>query len=82
MRSGCQPRRHSSPIVGFWVQRIGSDFGSVATQMLQPMHSRIVSARPSRILFGRCGSAIDGRAAPMRSSTPRRTAETIESGEV
>ena len=23
MRSGCQPRRHSSPIDGFWVQRIG-----------------------------------------------------------
>ena len=23
-RSGCQPRRHSSPMVGFWVQRIGA----------------------------------------------------------
>ncbi len=69
-------------MVGFWVQRIGSDFGSVATQMLQPMHSRISSSRPSRILRGRCGSAIEGRAAPMRSSTPRRTAETIASGDV
>ncbi len=41
MRSGCQPRRHSSPMVGFWVHRIGSPLGSVDTQMLQPMHSRI-----------------------------------------
>ena len=69
-------------MVGFWVQRIGTDLGSLATQMLQPMHSRMDSSRPSRTLRGRCGSAIEGRAAPIRSRTPRRTAETIASGEV
>ena len=42
------------------------------TQMLQPMHSRISSTRPSEILVGRNGSAIEGRAAPMMSSTPAR----------
>ncbi len=36
--------------------------------MLQPMHSRMSSMRPSSILFGRNGSAIEGRAAPMKSS--------------
>ena len=40
--------------------------------MLQPMHSRISSSRPSSIFFGRNGSAIDGRAAPIMSSTPSR----------
>ena len=39
--------------------------------MLQPMHSRISSSRPSSILRGRNGSAIEGRAAPIRSQTPR-----------
>ena len=41
--------------------------------MLQPMHSRMSSSRPSSIFCGRKGSAIEGRAAPIRSSTPRRT---------
>ena len=50
--------------------------------MLQPMHSRMSSTRPSSIFLGRNGSAIDGRAAPMKSSTPRRIWLTIVSGEV
>ncbi len=50
--------------------------------MLQPMHSRMSSSRPSSIFCGRKGSAIDGRAPPIRSSTPRRTIPTIVSGEV
>ena len=41
-RSGCQPRRHSSPIEGFWVQRMGAVVSSPDTHMLQPMHSRIL----------------------------------------
>ena len=50
--------------------------------MLQPMHSRMSSSRPSSIFFGRKGSEMEGRAAPMRSSTPRRICDTIASGEV
>ena len=50
--------------------------------MLQPMHSRISSTRPSSILRGRNGSAIDGRAAPIRSHTPLRTISAIRSGSV
>ena len=38
--------------------------------MLQPMHSRMSSGRPSSIFLGRNGSAIDGRAQPMRSTSP------------
>src|SRR5215510_10372564 len=82
MISGCQPRRHSSPMVGFWVQRIGTKRVSPVTQMLQPIHSRISSIRPSLILVGKNGSAIEGLAAPIRSITPRWIAETIESGDV
>ncbi len=41
MRSGCQPRRHSSPMVGFCVQRTGTPSCQLEMQMLQPMHSRI-----------------------------------------
>ena len=69
-------------MVGFWVQRMGIILVSPVIQMLQPIHSRISSRWFSLILFGRKGSAIEGRAAPIMSSTPRRTAETIESGEV
>ena len=58
-------------MLGFCVHRIGDIVKSPDTQMLQPMHSRIVSSLPSRILFGRNGSAIEGRAAPMRSRMPR-----------
>ncbi len=50
--------------------------------MLQPMHSRISSTRPSSILRGRNGSAIDGRAAPIRSHTPLRTISAMRSGSV
>src|SRR5262245_51505447 len=82
MISGCQPRFHSSPIVGFCVQRIGTYRVSPVTQILQPMHSRISSTRPSLILFGKYGSAIEGLAAPIKSITPRLMAETIESGDV
>ena len=42
-RSGCQPRRNSSPTVAFWVQTIGADWGKREAQMLQPMHSRMSS---------------------------------------
>ena len=52
------------------------------THMLQPMHSRMSSMRPSSILRGRKGSAIEGRAAPMKSITPRLICDTIASGEV
>ena len=69
-------------MVGFCVQRIGMPRLSEATQMLQPMHSRISSMRPSRILLGRNGSAIEGRAAPIRSTIPLRTIDSIRSGEV
>ncbi len=81
-RSGCQPRRHSSPIDGFCVQRIGVDVQSPVTQTLQPMHSRMSSSRPSSIFTGRNGSAIEGRAAPIRSITPSRISRTIVSGDV
>ena len=69
-------------MVGFWVQRIGDMVMSPETQMLQPMHSRMSSIRPCSILRGRKGSAIEGRAAPIRSSTPRLIWATIASGEV
>ena len=80
--SGCQPRRHSSPMVGFCVQRSGVMVKSLVTQMLQPMHSRMSSRRPSSIFFGRKGSAIEGRAAPIMSMMPWRMTRTMESGEV
>ena len=51
-----------------------------ARHTLQPMHSRMSSMRPSSILRGRNGSAIDGRAAPMKSTTPRLTMAAIVSG--
>jgi hypothetical protein len=82
MISGCQPRRHSSPMVGFCVQRRGTPTSLLATQMLQPMHSRMSSGRPSSIFLGRKGSAIEGRAAPIMSRMPRFTWETMVSGEV
>jgi hypothetical protein len=40
------------------------------------------SGRPSSIFLGRNGSAIDGRAAPMKSTIPRFTWLTMVSGEV
>ena len=52
------------------------------TQMLQPMHSRMSSSRPSSIFLGRKGSAMDGRAQPTRSAIPLRMTATIRSGEV
>ena len=81
-RSGCQPRRNSSPAVGFCVQPRWRRVSALEMQMLQPMHSRISSSRPSSILRGRNGSAIDGRAAPIRSHAPLRTIEAIRSGSV
>ena len=50
--------------------------------MLQPMHSRMSSGRPSSILRGRYGSAMEGRAAPMKSRMPWRIMRTMVSGEV
>ena len=50
-RSGCQPRRHSSPMVGFCVQRTGTLSCQLEMQMLQPMHSRMSCSRPSSILL-------------------------------
>ena len=54
-RSGCHPRRHSSPIVGFCVQRMGDWSMSPETQMLQPTHSRMSCVAPARIFAGRDG---------------------------
>ena len=48
--------------------------------MLQPMHSRMSSGRPSSIFLGRKGSAIEGRAAPMRSAAPLLMISTMSSG--
>ena len=67
-------------MVGFWVQRMGAVMMFDARQTLQPMHSRMSSGRPSSIFSGRNGSAMEGRAAPMKSSTPRLTIETMVSG--
>ena len=78
--SGCQPRRYSSPMVTFWVHMIWPPCWNFDTQMLQPMHSRMSSMRPSEILVGRKGSAIEGRAAPMMSSAPARIKATMSSG--
>ena len=51
--SGCQPRRYSSPTVAFCVQMSRSALiWNRETQMLQPMHSRISSKRPSSIFVG------------------------------
>ena len=69
-------------MLGFWVQRSGVIVKSPVTQMLQPMHSRMSSHRPSSIFLGRNGSAIDGRAEPIMSSTPSRIIRTIVSAEV
>ena len=69
-------------MVGFWVQRMGEIVQWPETQILQPMHSRMSSGRPSSIFRGRKGSAIDGRVAPIMSSTPRLTCATMVSGEV
>ena len=82
MRSGCQPLRHSSMKAGFCVQREIDIVMSPVTQILQPIHSRMSSKRPSLILFGRKGSAMDGRAAPMKSSVPDFICLTMASGEV
>jgi hypothetical protein len=40
-------------MVGFRVQRIGVEGISPETQMLQPMHSRMSSIRPSSIFLNR-----------------------------
>ncbi len=79
-RSGCQPRRYSSPAVAFCVQPTlppGSDFGM---HTLQPMHSRMSARRPSSIFLGKNGSAIVARAAPMMSYRPLSITSTIVSG--
>ena len=68
--------------VGFWVQREIDMVMSPVMQMLQPMHSRMSSTLPSSTFFGRNGSAMEGRAQPMKSSTPCRTSRAIRSGEV
>ena len=48
--------------------------------MLQPMHSRMSSGRPSSIFLGRKGSAMEGRAAPMMSHWPALMTPTMSSG--
>ena len=67
-------------MVGFWVQRRGHPSPLLLMQTLQPMHSRMSSIRPSSILRGRNGSAIEGRAAPIMSTIPFSTIETMRSG--
>ena len=69
-------------MVGFWVQRMGDMVKSPETQMLQPMHSRMSSRRPSATFRGRKGSAMEGRAQPIRSTMPFLTMETMRSGDV
>jgi len=66
--------------VAFWVQFSNPHWLNFETHWLQPMHSRMSSGRPCSIFFGRNGSAIDGRAAPMMSATPSRRTFTISSG--
>ena len=61
---------------------MGTAIQSPATQMLQPMHSRMSSTRPCSIFCGRNGSAMLGRAAPMKSVMPWLTSRTIVSGDV
>ncbi len=80
IRSGCQPLRHSSMNDGFCVQRLIDMVMSPVMQILQPMHSRMSSIRPSSTFFGRNGSAMDGRAQPIRSSTPLFSCRAITSG--
>src|ERR1700681_4225777 len=46
------------------------------------MHSRMSSTSPRSIFLGRNGSAMEGRAAPIMSSTPRRICDTMVSGDV
>ena len=50
--------------------------------MLQPMHSRISSGLPCSIFCGKKGSAIDGRAAPIKSTMPLLIWLIMVSGEV
>ena len=79
--SGCQPRRYSSPAVAFCVQMSGGPpISQREMQMLQPMHSRMSSRRPSSILRGSHGSEMDGRQVAMMSSEPDSIASTIRSG--
>ena len=79
--SGCQPRRYSSPAVAFCVQMTGGPpISQREMQMLQPMHSRMSSSRPSSIFFGRKGSEIEGRQVAMMSSAPSLIASTMRSG--
>ena len=62
------------------MQRLNDMVMSPVIQMLQPMHSRISSTRPSSIFLGRNGSAIEGRAQPIKSSKPVLICLTITSG--
>ena len=79
--SGCHPRRYSSPAVAFCVQISGGPpISQREMQMLQPMHSRMSSSRPSSIFFGRNGSEMDGRQVAMMSRQPDSIASTIMFG--
>ena len=81
-RSGCQPRRCSSPAVAFCVQPMWRRLSPFEMHMLQPMHSRMSPRRPSSIFLGIHGSAMLGRAAPIRSHTPDSMISAIRSGDV
>ena len=81
-RSGCQPRRCSSPAVAFCVQPMWRRLSPFEMHMLQPMHSRMSPTRPSSIFRGIHGSAMLGRAAPIRSHTPDSMISAIRSGDV
>jgi hypothetical protein len=50
--------------------------------MLHPMQARMSANRPSRIFCGMNGSAMLGRAAPIRSQAPDSTISAIRSGVV
>ena len=68
-------------MAGFWVQRIGTPMRSAAEQMLQPMHSRMSSIRPSRS-SGQEGVGDRGARRADEVETPSRTCRTMVSGDV
>ena len=81
--SGCQPRRHSSPAVGFCVQRtqhpvMPARNADVAADAFADVSPRALRRSSSAGTDRRSTAAPP----PMKSSTPRRIIATIVSGEV
>ena len=76
-RSGCQPRRYSSPAVAFCVQPMWPFESPLRCTGCTRCTRGSRPGGPPRSSRGRNGSAIDGRAAPMMSQTPERTISAI-----